>query len=121
MRKKAYETIDEYIALFPKTTREKLEEIRSVIRKTAPDAKESITYQIPTFKYHGNLVHFAAYEKHIGFYPTSSGVSKFKKKLEKYKTSKWTIRFEIDKKIPLKLIEAIVKLRVDEVTKKIKK
>jgi uncharacterized protein YdhG (YjbR/CyaY superfamily) len=121
MNKKTCKTIDEYIALFPKDIQNKLQEIRLIIRKSSPGAEEIINYQIPTFRYYGNLVHFAAYQKHIGFYPTSSAIAKFKNGLKEYKTSKGTIQFEVDKKIPVKLIENIVKFRVEEVNKKIKR
>lgn len=120
MDKNNYRTIDEYIAAFPRDVRIKLEEMRSIIRKAAPDAEEMISYRIPTFRYHGNLVHFAAFKDHIGFYPTSSGVSKFEKELKGYGTAKGTIRFALDEKIPARLIRDIVRFRVGEVEKKLK-
>lgn len=109
-----YETIDEYISTFPTEVQSKLEKIRAFIHKTAPEATEAIKYQIPTFALNGNLVHFAAFKTHIGFYPTSSPMGTFKKDLEKYKTSKGAIQFPIDEPIPFGLIEKIVKFRVKE-------
>jgi len=105
-------TIDEYIANFPKDVQEILEELRAIIRKAAPDAEETINYQIPTFTLKGNLVHFAAYKNHIGFYPTPSGIEKFKKELSLYEGAKGSVKFLIDKPLPLDLISKIVSYRV---------
>lgn len=115
-----FETIDEYISTFPKSTQLILEEIRQAIKEIAPEAIETINYQIPTFKLNGNLVHFAAYKHHIGFYPTPSGVEAFKNELKKYKTSKGAIQFPLNKPIPLELLKKIVKYRVKEMLKKSK-
>ena len=104
--------IDEYIAGFPEDVQEILEEIRTTIRKAAPDAEETIKYQMPTFTLNGNLVHFAAYKKHIGFYPVPRGVEKFKEALSAYEGAKSTVRFPLDKPIPFGLITKIVKFRV---------
>ena len=104
--------VDEYIAGFPKDVQEILEEIRTTIRKAAPGAEETIKYQMPTFTLHGNLVHFAAYKKHIGFYPAPRGVEKFKQALSAYEGAKSTVRFPLDKPIPFGLISKIVKFRV---------
>ena len=112
--KKAFETIDEYISTFPKEVQVVLEELKQAIRESAPEAEEAIRYQIPTFRLYGNLVHFAAYKNHIGFYPTSSGVTAFKKELSQYEVSKGTIRFPLDKPIPLDLVKRIVEFRVKE-------
>src|SRR4051812_24654896 len=101
--------MDEYIAAFPQDIRAILEKIRSAIRKAAPNAEEAIKYQMPTFVLDGNLVHFAAYKNHIGFYPTSRAIAKFQKELSAYEHSKGTIRFRLDKPIPLGLIARIVK------------
>ena len=109
-----YSTIDEYIAIFPENVQSILSELRSVIKKTAPDAKEKISYQMPTFTMNGNLVHFAGYDKHIGFYPTPSAIEKFKNELRDYKTSKGAIQFPIDKALPYELIIRIVEFRVKE-------
>jgi uncharacterized protein YdhG (YjbR/CyaY superfamily) len=109
-----FKNIDEYIALFPKDVQVNLQKLRKVIRENALGADEAIAYQMPTFKLNGNLVHFAAYEKHIGFYPTPRGIEPFKKELAKYKTSKGAIQFPIDEPLPFDLIKRIVKLRVKE-------
>jgi uncharacterized protein YdhG (YjbR/CyaY superfamily) len=106
--------IDEYISAFPKDIQEILQEIRSTIQQAAPGAEETISYQMPTFKLKGNLVHFAAYKKHIGFYPTPSGIERFKNRLTDYETSKGAIRFPLDKPIPLDLVSDIVAFRVTE-------
>lgn len=108
------ETIDEYIAAFPPAVRAILEKMRLTIRKAAPEATERISYRIPTFYLNGNLVHFAAFKHHIGFYPTSSGVAEFQGELEKYKTSKGAIQFPIDEPLPLNLVKWIVEFRAKE-------
>jgi uncharacterized protein YdhG (YjbR/CyaY superfamily) len=104
--------IDEYIAGFLKEVQEKLEKIRVTIRKAAPGAEEAISYQMPAFKLKGNLVYFAVFKKHIGFFPTASGVEKFKKELSVYEGGKGSVRFPLDKPIPFGLITKIVKFRV---------
>jgi uncharacterized protein YdhG (YjbR/CyaY superfamily) len=114
-------TIDEYIAAFPKDIQKKLIEIRNVIRKAAPDAEETISYAIPTFKLKGNLVHFAAFKNHIGFYPAPSGIEAFKKELSAYDSSKGGVQFPLDKPLPLLLITRIVKYRVKDNLEKGKK
>jgi uncharacterized protein YdhG (YjbR/CyaY superfamily) len=118
MEKKQYSNIDEYIAGFPDNVRSILEELRQVIKKAAPAAQETISYGMPAFKLKGILVYFAAYKSHIGFYPTGSGVAAFKEELTPYAVSKGTIRFPLDKPLPLSLVEKIVKYRVLEVSKK---
>ena len=112
--KKQIETIDEYIKTFPKNIQTILQELRQAIKDAAPEAKEAISYQIPTFKLNGNLVHFAAFKNHIGFFPTPSGIEAFKDELSEYKLSKGTIRFPLDKPIPFDLVKKIVKYRVQE-------
>ncbi|EMF99079.1 PF08818 domain protein [Leptospira borgpetersenii str. 200701203] len=112
-----FKSVDDYISRFPEDIRKILEELRSVIRKSAPKAEEKISYQIPAFVFHGNLVYFAAYKKHIGFYPTSSGIKAFQNELIGYKTSKGAVQFPIDRPLPLKLIAKIVTYRVKENTK----
>ena len=107
--------IDEYIARFPPEVQEILERIRKTIRDAAPDAEEAINYQIPTFRLKGNLVHFAAFRKHIGFYPTPSGIEVFKGELTDYVVSKGTVKFPLDKPIPYDLIKRITAFRVAEV------
>jgi uncharacterized protein YdhG (YjbR/CyaY superfamily) len=106
------QNIDEYIAMFPKDVQAKLESMRAAIRKAAPKAEEAISYMIPTFRLYGNLVHFAGYQSHIGFYPGAAGVVAFKKEIAGYNTSKGTVQFPLDKPLPLKLVTAIVKFRV---------
>ena len=114
MSKSKPKIIDEYIAMFPKDVQKILENLRQVIRETAPDAEETIDYGIPTFKLNGNLVHFAAFKNHIGFYPTPSGIDAFKKELSPYKQSKGTVQFPLDKPIPVVLVKEIVKFRIKE-------
>jgi len=106
--------IDEYIAAFPQDVQEILEKIRSTVKKAAPDAEETISYRMPTFTLKGNLVHFAAFKNHIGFYPTPTGIEKFQKELSVYKGAKGSVRFPLDKPIPFALISKIVKFRVKE-------
>ena len=109
--------VDQYIAGFPLTVQTILENLRREITKAAPDAEETINYQIPTFKLKGkNLVHFAAYEKHIGFYPTPSGITAFKNELESYEFAKGSVKFPLDKPLPLALILRMVKFRIAEVS-----
>ena len=110
----AYTTIDEYLNLFPEGVRKILNELRQTIRDAAPDAEETINYHIPTFTLNGNLVHFAAFENHIGFYPTPSGMEAFKKELSSYKGAKGSVQFPIDQPLPLPLIRRIVAYRVKE-------
>src|SRR5215813_6086533 len=112
--RKHHETIDEYIAHFPSDVQTILQKIRETIRKAAPTAEETINYQIPTFKLHGNLVHFAGFAHHIGFYPTPNGIEKFKKELSVYKGAKGSVQFPLDKPIPYGLITKIVKFRVKD-------
>jgi uncharacterized protein YdhG (YjbR/CyaY superfamily) len=107
-------TIDQYIEDFPEEIQVILSKLRAAIRKAAPQAVERISYQMPAFYFNGNLVYFAAFKNHIGFFPTSSGVAAFKKELTKYATSKGTVHFPLDKPLPLDLIKRIVKFRVKE-------
>lgn len=107
-------TIDEYIAGFPPAIQAILQKIRSTIREAAPDAEEAIKYRMPTFTLKGNLVHFAAFKHHIGFYPTPSGTEEFRKELSIYKGAKGSVRFPLDQPIPYDLISKIVKFRVKE-------
>jgi len=109
-----YKTIDEYISSFPADIQGSLNKMRQIIREAAPEAAESVSYGIPTFKLNGNLVHFAAYKSHIGFYPTPSGIDKFREELSRYKLSKGTIWFPQDKTIPYDLVKRIVIFRVKE-------
>lgn len=112
--KVSVKTIDEFIANSPSEVQGILKWIRSTVRKAAPDAEETINYGIPTFILNGNLVHFAGFKSHIGFYPTPSGIEKFKKELSAYETAKGSVKFPLDRPIPYGLIEKIVKFRVKE-------
>lgn len=107
-------TIDEYIARFPEDIQIKLIKIRETVKTAAPEATEKISYQMPAFVLKGNLVYFAAFKNHIGFYPTSSGTAKFQNDLSSFDVSKGTIRFPLDKPIPYDLIRKIVVFRVKE-------
>lgn len=114
MDSSALKTIDEYIAAFPPEIQAILHKIRAIVRAAAPEAQEAISYQMPTFKLHGNLVHFAAYKNHIGFYPVPSGIEHFKAELAPYLGGKGSVRFPLDKPIPYDLIEKVVIFRVKE-------
>jgi uncharacterized protein YdhG (YjbR/CyaY superfamily) len=116
--KAGFSSIDEYIATFPEPTQEILQTLRATIKAAAPDAKEKISYQMPTFDLKGNLVHFAAYPKHIGFYPAPRGIEVFKEELSIYKGAKGSVQFPIDEPLPLDLISRIVTFRVAENLKK---
>ena len=111
---KQIRTIDEYIGTFQKHVQERLESIRKLVAKLAPDAQEKISYQMPTFYLNGNLVHFAGFQNHIGFYPTPHGISEFQKELSKYKNGKGSIQFPLDEPLPMKLIERMVKYRIQK-------
>ena len=119
--KASFATIDEYIATFPKETQKVLAEIRATIKAAAPEAQEKISYQMPTFFLNGNLVHFAAFKNHIGFYPVPTGVAKFKKELSVYEQGKGSVQFPLNQPMPLDLITKIVKFRVEENLAKAKK
>ena len=106
--------IDEYIAGFPKEIQKLLEQIRNTIKQAAPEAEEAIKYAMPTYVLNGNLVHFAAFKNHIGFYPVPSGIEAFKQELSVYKGAKGSVQFPLDKPMPLDLITKIVKFRVEE-------
>ncbi|MEL7648380.1 MAG: DUF1801 domain-containing protein [Sedimentibacter sp.] len=112
--KTAYGTIEEYILLYPPEVQEKLQAIRKIIKESAPEAKEKISWQMPTFDLFGNLVHFAVHKNHIGFYPGASGIEEFKEKLSNYKSSKGAVQFPIDKQPPIELIGEIVRFRAAE-------
>ena len=122
MEKSKPKTIDEYIALFPIKTQEILQQVRDTIHKAVPTAKEIISYKMPAFKQNGILVYFAAYEKHIGFYPTGSGIEAFQHEFEDYKWSKGAVQFPIDKPMPSDLITRITIFKaerdLDKVAKK---
>jgi uncharacterized protein YdhG (YjbR/CyaY superfamily) len=109
-----FTNIDEYIAGFPEDIQEYLKEIRETIKKAAPDAREKISYAMPTFELNGNLVHFAAFKNHIGFYPAPSGIASFSEELSVYKSGKGSIQFPLGSKLPVDLITEIVRFRVQE-------
>jgi uncharacterized protein YdhG (YjbR/CyaY superfamily) len=112
--------IDEYIAAFPLETQKLLEQVRQAIREIAPDAQETISYAMPAFKLNGNLVYFAAYKHHIGFYATPTGHEAFKDELSKYKTGKGSVQFPLNQAMPLDLIKRIVAFRVESDKEKMK-
>lgn len=115
MQKRSTATsIDGYIAGFPPETRSVLEELRALIRASAPDATEKMSYAIPTFDLNGNLVHFAGYTGHIGFYPASSGIEAFREELGPYKSAKGSVQFPLGQPLPADLIRRIVEFRVGE-------
>ena len=114
LARKKFETVDEYIAFFPKNTQVILEEVRQAIKESAPEAEETISYQMPAFKQNGILVWFAAFKSHIGFFPKVSAIEAFKEKLSAYQTSKGTIQFPIDEPLPVDLIKEMVRFRVKE-------
>ncbi len=119
--KKEFTAIDEYITTFPKNVQTILEELRQAVKETAPEAEEAISYQMPAFKLNGNLVYFAAFKDHIGFFPTSSVMEVFEEEVKAYKTGKGTLRFPMDRPMPLDLVKKIVKYRVKENLDKKKK
>jgi len=106
------ENVESYIATFPKETQKLLEQIRQTIRSVAPRATEKIGYGIPTFVLNGNLVHYAGYKNHIGFYPGAAGIAKFQEELSVYKGAKGSVQFPLDQPLPLKLVSEITKFRV---------
>jgi uncharacterized protein YdhG (YjbR/CyaY superfamily) len=114
------ETIDQYIAQFPMPIQDLMQELRSVIASVAPESIEKISWNMPTFYFHGNLVHFAAFKKHIGFFPTSSGIKAFEHELGDFNFSKGTIQFPYEKPLPLELVKKIVRFRMEENLQRIK-
>lgn len=120
-RDDAYKTIDEYIAQFPSDVQERLQLMRKTIAQAAPEATEKISWAMPTFYLNGNLVHFAAFKKHVGFYPGADGVEAFKEKFEKFSYSKGGVQFPLNEPLPVDLISEIVRFRVkqnEEITPK---
>ena len=108
---------DEYIAAFPENVQQVLKQLRETIREAAPQAEEAFSYNIPTFKIRGkNLVHFGGHKKHIGFYPTPSGIDAFKDELSKYKSAKGSVQFPLNEALPYDLVSRIVRFRVEEMT-----
>lgn len=114
MNKEVPQNVDEYIAAFPANVQKVLQQVRTTVKKAAPGAEEIISYAMPAFRLKGNLVYFAAFKSHIGFYSLPSGNAAFKKELANYKTGKGSIQFPLDKPMPLALITQIVKFRVEE-------
>ncbi len=113
--KKQFKTIDEYIKTFPEDAQAILQKMRQTIRKAAPLAEEAISYQMPTFKLNGrNLVHFAGYKHHVGFYPVPSGIDAFEKELAPYKQGKGSVQFPLDRPVPYDLVRRIVIFRMKE-------
>jgi uncharacterized protein YdhG (YjbR/CyaY superfamily) len=112
--KKAPESIDEYIGTFSKDIQSKLESIRKAVKEEAPDAEEVMSYGMPAFKQNRVLVYFAAHKKHIGFYPTASGINAFRAELSQYKQSKGAVQFPIDEPVPIELVKKMVKFRLKE-------
>ncbi len=112
--------VNSYIALFPEHTRALLETLRTAIKKAAPNAEETISYQMPAYKQDGMLVYFAGYKSHIGFYPGAAGISEFKKEVSAYKNAKGSVQFPLDEPLPLTLVSKIVKFRVKQNTEKAK-
>ena len=113
-----FKSVDEYLSAFPVRTKKVLQQVRSTIKKAAPNAEEVISYNMPAFKFKSVLVYYAGYDNHIGFYPTASGIENFKKEFAIYKWSKGAVQFPLDEPMPLKLITKIVQFRVNEVSKK---
>jgi len=111
---KGFSSIDEYIAGFPPEVQERLRQMRAVIRAAAPEATEKISYQMPTFYLAGNLVHFAAFKNHIGFYPAPQGIEQFKEQLAAYPGAKGSVQFPFDRPIPFDLVMQIVQFRVQQ-------
>jgi uncharacterized protein YdhG (YjbR/CyaY superfamily) len=107
-------TVDAYIAGFPSAIQKLLQQIRATVREAAPGATETIRYAMPTYTLQGNLVHFAAFKHHIGFYPTPTGIKAFEAELAKYKGAKGSVQFPLDQPMPLDLIRRIVEFRVQE-------
>ncbi len=119
--KAGFQSIDEYIAAFPEAIQERLRAMRATIKAAAPDATEKISYQMPTFFLKGNLVHFAAFKHHIGFYPTAQGIEAFEDELSVYEGAKGSVQFPLDQPLPLELVGRIVQFRVAENLKKASK
>ncbi|MCT4794907.1 iron chaperone [Exiguobacterium alkaliphilum] len=114
MKQTKMTTVDEYILQFPVEVQAILQTLRKSVKDISPEAEEKMSYQMPTYYLKGNLVHFAAYKNHIGFYPTPAGIDAFKDELSDYKSAKGSVQFPIDKPIPFELIKRIVEFRVSE-------
>ncbi len=114
MAKTDYQSIDEYINAFPRDVQQVLEGIRQAVHEAAPEAKEVISYQMPTFRQNGILVHFGAHTHHIGFYPTPSAINAFEEELAEYESAKGSVKFPLDKPMPFDLIKEMVQYKVEE-------
>ena len=114
MKDKPASSIDEYISSFPADMQKKLRDLRALIQEAAPDAVEKISYQMPTFYLNGNLVHFAAHSRHIGFYPTPSAILAFKRELSQYENARGSVQFPMEEPLPFELIRRMVRFRVEE-------
>jgi len=119
MKSATPKNIDEYVAGFPRDVQQTLQKIRRIIREAAPDAAETIKYRMPTFVLHGNLVHFAGFEKHVGFYPTPSAIEAFSGELAGYESAKGSVQFPLNRSVPFTLIKKMVEFRVKETLEKI--
>jgi len=113
-KKSAFTSIDDYIATFPPPTQVILQQIRAALRQALPDATEKISYQMPTFYLNGNVVHFAAWKDHIGFYPAPNGLAQFEPELAAYNRSKGSVHFPLDQPLPIDLIQRIARFRAEE-------
>ena len=118
MKRKTPRDIDDYLSGYPKHVQQLLTQVRLTIKKAAPKATEKISYGIPTFALEGNLVHFAAFQNHIGFYPTASAIAAFSEELSSYKSSKGAVQFPLDEPLPLTLVSRMAKFRIEEKLRK---
>jgi uncharacterized protein YdhG (YjbR/CyaY superfamily) len=114
MQSTKFKNVDDYIRRFPKSTQSLLQEIRKLILETAPGVEETISYNMPAYKYHGVLCYFAGYENHVGFYPTGTPIRFFEDELTVYQTSKGTVQFPLNKPIPKSLVKKMVKFKMKE-------
>jgi uncharacterized protein YdhG (YjbR/CyaY superfamily) len=109
-----FTSFDDYFSSFPENTRKKLEQIRTIVKEVVPEAQETISYNMPAYKFHGILLYFAAHNEHIGFYPgDAKTLTVFQNQIEGFETSKGTIRFPLDKPLPLSLIRTIIQFRAN--------
>ena len=109
-----FNSVDQYIKTLPPASKEKIIELRNLIKKIAPEAEELISYNMPSFNYHGRLVYYAAFKSHIGFYPMASGIAAFQNEITKYKWAKGSVQFPLDKPLPSALIKKIIQFRIKE-------
>jgi uncharacterized protein YdhG (YjbR/CyaY superfamily) len=118
MKGRIPKNIDDYVERFPKAVQQRLKKMRRTIQHAAPTAQEKISYGMPTFALDGNLVHFAAHTSHIGFYPTPSAITAFKKELSAFRQAKGSVQFPFDEPLPLTLVSRMVKFRVRQTLRK---